>query len=173
MSSFERTFRVPPILPGDFWSSAETPNHQFLEQFQRALGTYTPPSSSPNRSVLPSLPADLASCRFMFVRVDGSGRPPLAPLYSGPFLVLERFRSSFKLQVGTRQEVVNISRLKPAFTPEDAEPALPPKRGRPRKSQPPEAPQPTVKKPRGCPPSSKTRRPSPVAQPEPTAVSNR
>ena len=45
ISSFERTFGVPPILPGDFWSSAETPNHQFFEQFQRALGTYTPPSS--------------------------------------------------------------------------------------------------------------------------------
>ena len=56
ISSFERTFGVPPILPGDFWSSAETPNHQFLEQFQRALGTYTPPSSSPNS--LTSLAAD-------------------------------------------------------------------------------------------------------------------
>ena len=120
ISSFERTFGVPPILSGDFWSSAETPNHEFLTEFQRAIGAYTPPSSSPNGSVSSTVPADLASCRFVFVRVDGSGHPPLAPLYSGPFLVLERFRSSFKLQVGTRQEIVNISRLKPAFTPEDA-----------------------------------------------------
>ena len=47
ISSFERTFGVPPILPGDFSSSAETPNNEFLEEFQRAIGTYTPPSSSP------------------------------------------------------------------------------------------------------------------------------
>ena len=97
ISSFERIFGVPPILPRDFWSSAETPNHEYLEEFQRALEAYTPPSFSQNRSVLPTVSTDLASCRFVFVRVDGSGCPPLAPLYSGPFLVLEWFRSSFKL----------------------------------------------------------------------------
>ena len=143
--SFERTFGVPPILPRDFWSSAETPNYEFLPEFQLALGTYTPPSSSPNRSVSPSVPPDLSSCRFVFIRVDGSGRPPLSPLYSGPFLVLEPYRSSFKLQVGTHQEVVNISRLKPAYTSEDAEPAQPPKRGPRKKLRPPEVPQPAVK----------------------------
>ena len=127
ISSIERTFGVPPILPGDFWSSAETPNHEFLTEFQRAIGAYAPPSTSLNRSVSPAVPTDLSSCRFVFVRVDGSGRPPLARLFSGPFLVLDRYRSSYKLQVGTRQEVVNISRLKPAFTPKDAEPAQPPK----------------------------------------------
>ena len=151
ISSFERTFGVPPILPGDFWSSAETPNHKFLMEFQRVIETYTPPSSSPNRSISPAVPADLSSCRFVFIRVDGSGRPPLAPLYLGPFLVLERYRSSFKLQVGTRQEVVIISRLKPAFTPDDAEPVQPPKRGRPRKLQPSEVQQPAVKRAQGRP----------------------
>ena len=122
ISSFERTFGVPPILPGEFWSGPETPNPEFLAQFQQALASFSPPSSSPNRSVQPSLPADLASCKFVFVRVDGSGRPPLAPLYPGPFLVIQRYRSSFKLQVGTCEEVVNISRLKSAFTLEDASP---------------------------------------------------
>ena len=136
ISSFERTFGVPPILPGVFWGSVETPNYEFLTEFQQAIGASTPPCTLLNRAVTPTVPDDLSSCKFVLVRVDGSGRPPLAPLYSGLFLVLERYRSSFKLQVGTRQELVNISRLKPAFTPEDAEPAQPPKRGRPRKLQP-------------------------------------
>ena len=127
ISSFKRVYGVPPILPGEFWSGPETPNPEFLTKFQQALSFYSPPTSSPNRSVQPFLPADLVSCKFVFVRVDGSGRPPLAPLYSGPFLVIQRYRSTFKLQVGTREEVVNISRLKPAFTPEDASPAQPPK----------------------------------------------
>ena len=110
----------------------------------------------------------------MFIRVDGSGRPPLAPLYFGPFLVLERYRSSYKLQVGTRQEVVNISRLKPAFTPEDAELAQPPKQGRPRKQQPSEVPPPAAKRARGHPPKpakpSGLGRPPSFVQASPTAV---
>ena len=127
ISSFERTFGVPPILPGDFWGSAETPNQEFLTEFQHAIGASPPPRTLPNRSVTLAVPDDLASCNFVLVKVIGSGRPPLALLYSRPFLVLERYRSSFKLQVGTHQEEVNIVRLKPAFTPKDAEPAQPPK----------------------------------------------
>ena len=150
ISCFERTFGVPPILPGDFWSSAEVPNPEFLTDFQRILESSVPPRTRPNRTVTPAVPDQLASCKFVFVRVDSSGRPPLAPLYTGPFLVLERNHSTFKIQVGTRTDVINISRLKPAFTPEDAVPALPPKRGRPPK---PSTPQPTPRK-RGRPPGT-------------------
>ena len=82
--------------------------------------------------------------------------PPLSPLYPGPFLVLERHTSSLKLQVGTWQKVVNISRLKPAFTPSDASPAQPPARGRPRKHPvPPPVPPSTL---------SETRSPSFIRQ---------
>ena len=113
-----------------------------------------PPHMLPNLSVTPAVPDDLASCKFVLVRVDGSGHPLVAPLYSGPFLVLECYRSSFKLQVRTRQEVVNISRLKPVFTPSDAEPAQPPNRGHPRKITTVPYPHPAAKRDRGCPPSS-------------------
>ena len=58
----------------------------------------------------------------------------------------------YKLQMGGWQEVVNISRLKPTFTPDDAFPAQRPKRGHPR-AQPP-APFTTAKLGRGCPPST-------------------
>ena len=71
-----------------------------------------------------------------FVQVDGSGRHPLAPLYTGLFLVLEHNQSYYKLQNGTWQEVVDISRLKPAHTPANASPAQPPNRGHPRKHPP-------------------------------------
>ena len=37
----ERVHRVPPILPGDFWGSAETPNQEFLTEFQRVIGAST------------------------------------------------------------------------------------------------------------------------------------
>ena len=136
--SFEGTFIVPPILPGDLWGSSVTPNQEFLMSSSVPLGPARRPACCPI--------GQSAGCKFVLVRVDGSGRPPLAPLYSGPFLVLERYRSSFKLQIGTRQEVVNISRLKPAFTPSDASPAQPSKRGRPRKLTPVPVPQPAAKR---------------------------
>ena len=119
ISSFEWTFGVP-LISGD--------------RRKRQTGSSSPSFSVPSGlarhpTLCPTLavPDDLASCKFVLVRVDVSGLLPLAPLFSGPFLVLECYRSSFKLQVGTREEVVNISRLKPVFTPPDAEPVQPPK----------------------------------------------
>jgi len=53
------------------------------------------------------------------------------PLYEGPYLVLERSLHFFKLQVGSRIETVSTHRLKPCHTPEDAQAAEPPRRGRP------------------------------------------
>jgi hypothetical protein len=60
-----------------------------------------------------------------------AGRSPLPPLYDGPYLVLERSLHFFKLQVGLRIETVSTHRLKPCHTPEDAQPAEPPRRGCP------------------------------------------
>jgi hypothetical protein len=58
-------------------------------------------------------------------------QPPLSPLYDGPFLVLERSLHFFKIQMGTRTETISTHRLKPCHTPEDAQAAEPPRRGRP------------------------------------------
>ena len=52
--------------------------------------------------------------------------PPLAPLYCGPYLVLEQQNKFFRLQLGDRTDVVSVDRLKPAFTDELISPALPP-----------------------------------------------
>ena len=129
-------FEVLPILPGEFWGSRETPIQELLTEFQHSIEVNVPPRTQANWSVSLAVPANLASCKFILVRVDGSGRTPLAPLYTGPFLMLERYQSSFKLQIGTRQEVIIISCLKPAFTPAYASPAQPLKRGCPRKQPP-------------------------------------
>ena len=65
--SFERTFGVPPILTGEFWESAETPNQDFLTDFQRAIEVNTSPRTLPNRTVTPAVPDDLFTCKFVFV----------------------------------------------------------------------------------------------------------
>ena len=67
ISSFKRTFRVPLILPGDFWGLAETPNHEFLTEFQRAIGASTLPRTLPNRSVALPVSYCLTRCKFLLV----------------------------------------------------------------------------------------------------------
>ncbi len=65
----------------------------------------------------------------------GGAIPPLSPLYVGPFRVKERASKFFKLEVGGREEVVSVDRLKPHHlgkAPVVA--AQPPARGRPSKS---------------------------------------
>ncbi len=57
--------------------------------------------------------------------------PPFAPLYAGPYAVLERGEKVFRLQVGDREEAVSLDRLKPHTGAEPVQPAVPPKRGRP------------------------------------------
>ena len=122
--------RRTPSLPSSEPSGLPPSFLEISRVLQKLLITTSYPDSSVHSSptpcleAVPAVPPNLASCKFVFIRVDGSGRPPLAPLYTGPFEVLERYESTFKVQLGTRTELINISRLKPAFTPTDAVPAL-------------------------------------------------
>ncbi len=81
-------------------------------------------------SGLPSeLPAELLSTRLVWIR-RGGAVPPLQPLYDGPYAVIRRGGRSFTLRVGSRDEIVSVSRLK-ACTSADAAPGSPRRRGRP------------------------------------------
>jgi len=66
----------------------------------------------------------------VFVREDAVIPTP-APRYLGPYLVLERWSKYFCLQIGSKQDVVSVDRLKPVFSDAPVTPALPPPRGRP------------------------------------------
>ena len=57
--------------------------------------------------------------------------PPLAPLYHGPYLVLEWQTKLFCLLQGDGMDVVSVNGLKPAFLDEPISLALPPIRGCP------------------------------------------
>ncbi len=54
----------------------------------------------------------LLQARHVYVRRGGT-LPPLAPLYVGPYEVLEKADKHFRLAVGGREETVRIDRLKP------------------------------------------------------------
>jgi hypothetical protein len=130
-SPSENVFGSQLVLPGQFLSAPESPSPSFLQDFQGVLAGRTPLPTRHHTTPSPTaLPEDLLLSRFVLVRRDAV-QPPLSPLYDGPFLVLERSLHFFKIQVGSRTEVISTHRLKPCHTPEDAQPAEPPRRGRP------------------------------------------
>ncbi|BHF74239.1 hypothetical protein SprV_0401732400 [Sparganum proliferum] len=87
-----------------------------LRQFMRTLSP-VPPRSSASPSYLEK---DLATCSHVYLRCDRVRRP-LEPPYDGPFRVISRGTKNFRIQRGTREEVVCVDRLKAAVpdTPPD------------------------------------------------------
>jgi hypothetical protein len=131
-SPAENVFGSQPILPGQFLAAPESPSPSFLSDFQGLLAGRSPLPTvhkSPLKAPV-CLPEELLLSRFVLIRQD-SVQPPLSPLYSGPYLVLERSLHSFKLQVGEKTDTVSCHRLKACHAAEDTTAALPPRRGRP------------------------------------------
>jgi cleavage and polyadenylation specificity factor subunit 1 len=133
-SPAESVYGAQLVLPGEFLGTPEAPTEAFLERV-RAAAAAVPVQPAQHKVAADKkppavLPADLMAARMVLVRVDGH-KPPLAPLYNGPYLVLQRSLHHFTIQMGAKEEVVSVHRLKPAFTTPEAQPALPPRRGRP------------------------------------------
>ena len=129
-------FGSPLAVPGEFLKGGEFPFSRFLQKIEQAVSGFAGP---PSHHVCPAppapLPPALLAAKFVFVREVASG-PSLAPLYRGPYLVLEWHTKFFHLQLGDKTDVVFVDKLKPAFSDEpfSDEPislALPPIRGRP------------------------------------------
>ena len=119
----------PLTLPGDV---PELLPYTFLRKVNRAIDGF---AVSPPHHVCPvqpvQLPAALVSAKYVFVREDAV-ISSLAPRYQGPYLVLDRQDKYFCLQIGSKQDVVSVDRLKPVFSDTQVTPAVSPPRGRPR-----------------------------------------
>jgi transposase InsO family protein len=123
------------VLPGQLVAAADPPLvSSFVESLQRLVDSSSPPPTHHNAASTAAqsapLPQDLLHARMVFVRRDES-KPPLAPAYAGPYEVLSRSPSTFKLQIGGKSDIVATSRLKATQLPLDAAPAAPRRRGRP------------------------------------------
>jgi len=154
LSAAEAVFGAPLVLPGQFLHLDEpAPSDEFFQDLKLAMSGFSPPPARHNISasqrVEPQLPADLAQADYVLVRRDGH-RPPLGPAYDGPYQVLARSLHYFKLQLGERVDNVSTHRLKAAYLPAGAVPAVPPRRGRPPSAapSPPAAPAPLRGRPR-------------------------
>ncbi len=75
-------------------------------------------------------PAHLAQADHVYVRFGGQQKPLAAP-YAGPYLVVSKGTKTFTIQVGQRQEIVSVDRLKPHTGLGPISPAEAASRGRP------------------------------------------
>ena len=131
LSAAEAVYGAPLVVPGQFLGEAEPPAKQFFEDLRMAMSGFSPAAVTHNTPSklqhLADLPAELAQAEFVLVRRDAAGRSAgtvLAPAYDGPFKVLQRSRTNFRLQLPRRQDVVSTSRLKAAWLPANVAAAL-------------------------------------------------
>ena len=94
-------FGSPLTVSGEFLEGGELPPFKFLQKIELAVSRFAAP---PPHHVSQALPAPrspaLLAAKYIFVRED-MAIAPLAPLYCGPYLVLERRTKFFRLQLGT------------------------------------------------------------------------
>lgn len=125
-------------LPGEFFEEkpATVTQNEFVESFRNTMQSLTPTKATNHDTKRPIfLQKDLNTCKFVFVRIDAV-KPPLTMPYDGPFLVLERNPSSFKLRMKGKEDYVAIERIKAAHIDEGSikpsgvnDPAIPPSTG--------------------------------------------
>ena len=101
----EAVYSSPLTLPGDV---PELLPYTFLRKVNRAIDGFAVSPPHHVRPVQPvQLPAALVSAKYVFVCEDAV-ISSLAPRYQGPYLVLDRQNKYFRLQIGSKQDVVSI-----------------------------------------------------------------
>jgi hypothetical protein len=115
-------------LPGQLQLAAA----DFCCQLQSAVpcvATRPPPSDHSA-----GIPQQLREAAYVYVRSPAAAGV-LAPSYKGPFRVVKTTEKYFILDLGGRFDAISVDRLKPHLGSTPPMPALPPPRGRPRKSK--------------------------------------
>jgi hypothetical protein len=123
VSSAELVTGTPLVLPGQLLHVPDLPRVDV-----------PPPPTRPTSyaAAANTLPPHLAQADHVYVRVGGQQRPLAAP-YTGPYLVVSKGAKTFTIQVGQRQEIISVDRLKahtglgPVSPAEAASHAHPPK----------------------------------------------
>ncbi|GFO15326.1 Pol polyprotein [Plakobranchus ocellatus] len=135
LSAAELVYGIPLSVPGEFIDptsktvNAYAPNDPFSSCVQR-LSPF--PTSHHGLTSSSSVPQSLRDSKFVFIRND-SHRGPLRRPYDGPFRVVAPGDKTFRIMVGSREEVISADRLKPAYVDltGPVTVAQPPRRGRP------------------------------------------
>ena len=130
ISSAELVHGAPLVLPGEFVDVPEPPAEFFLENLRREPVLPAGPLSYAAAASMANLPDALRAAWHVYVR-RGQVAPPLTPLYQGPYLVVEKGPKFYKIDLGGREDVVSVDRLKPHRGRAEVTAARAPRRGQP------------------------------------------
>lgn len=110
---FGTTLRLPGEMIVDSATTGETDPNSYASRLRQYMRDIRP---SPTRQTckLTHVHPDLATCDYVFVRVDAV-RKPLQPPYEGPFRVISRKDKTFVIDRNGRKDTVSIDRLKVAY----------------------------------------------------------
>ena len=115
-SPAELLFGTSLRLPGDLLDHSEVPlvsPSDFVADLRSLMHKNSPMPFSYHGNTSSQVPAALASCSHVFLRVDAVRRP-LCPPYDGPFAVLQRGPKTFIIDKNGKTYTVTVDRLKPA-----------------------------------------------------------
>lgn len=119
VSSAELVYGEALTVPGDFISSESQPwsAKHFLNITAPKISCETSKPLPTSAHSVPGsyVPKSLQRAKFVFVRNDAH-RGPLQRPYAGPYKVLSPGDKTFRIRIGTREDVVSIDRLKTAHT---------------------------------------------------------
>ena len=115
-SSAELVYGQALSVPGQFVMSNTGPSNYSaeLQRVRQQVGSLWPVASTSHGQRAGQVNSDLFQVPFVFVR-RGPQRGPLQPPYDGPYKVLGRGDKVFRLQVGLKEDLYTIDRLKPAY----------------------------------------------------------
>lgn len=118
-TSAEMVYGQPLKLPGEFFEAQPeggVDRSEFVRSLKKTLQQLAPAGGSQHSKPKVFVPKDLATCDFVFVRVDYVKRPLQQP-YEGPYEVLNRSSKFFDVRIGGKEKRISIDRIKPAFSP--------------------------------------------------------
>jgi hypothetical protein len=132
ISSAEAVYGQPLILPGELPPVDEVAPTEFRDKLSSSsLPATCQPCSYAEVAAVPPV-GQLLSTKVVYIKRGGSG-PPLAPVYSGPYVVVQSGAKFFVVEVGGRLKTVSMDRLKPHTGPTQGPAGDPPCRGPPPK----------------------------------------
>ena len=134
-SAAEFVYGTPLTVPGQFIdpSSKSPPMSASNDPFSSTVKKLSSlPISHHSLSPAAAISQSLRDAQFVFIRQDGH-RGPLQRPYEGPYRVVASGEKTFRIMVGSREEIISADRLKPAHVDltGPVSVAQPPRRGRP------------------------------------------
>lgn len=103
-------------VPGEFYQPNEsvTDEYEYTRKLRQQIRRCRPAPFNHKRQEKVYIPADLKTCKKVYVRVDRVRLPLEAP-YEGPYEVKKRGKKYFRIEMERGDDVVSIDRLKPAY----------------------------------------------------------